>query len=395
MRGVLADDAIVRLLGLRTFPRDAVEDAVRAAADVLPEAARRALAGEGLGGLGEALLLEGQFGPDHFVLPPARRLYYRLRPLLPAGARALLRRRVVSREAAAGPLRWPVEERFVVFAEQVRAALEASGTERAAPWWPDDRACAVVLTHDVEGPFGLSRLLDLLALEQTRGLRSSVSFVGGTYRLPDSLLHELRAAGFEVALHGWRHDGRLFESRARFHRRLPAMNARLREWRSVGFRSPMTHREPSWMQDLAVEWDSSFFDTDPFEPMPGGVMTVWPYVMGRFVELPYTLPQDHTLIETLGETGPRIWLEKLDFLTAHRGMALVNTHPDYLCRGRTALYEEFLDEVVRLPQAWHALPREVAGWVRERWEGPPAAGLPRDAAPRPASRAAGSQAARR
>ena len=43
----------------------------------------------------------------------------------------------------------------------------------------------------------------------------------------------------------------------------------------------------------------------------------------------------------------------------------------------------------------HALPREVAGWVRERWEGPPAAGLPRDAAPRPASRAAGSQAARR
>lgn len=103
------------------------------------------------------------------------------------------------------------------------------------------------------------------------------------------------------------------------------MNARLREWGSVGFRSPMTHREPSWMQDLAVEWDSSFFDTDPFEPMPGGVMTVWPYLMGRFVELPYTLPQDHTLIETLGETSPRIWLEKLDFLAANGGMALVNT----------------------------------------------------------------------
>ena len=207
----------------------------------------------------------------------------------------------------------------------------------------------MVLTHDVEGPFGLSHLLDVLALERARGFRSSISFVGDTYEVPDSLLREVREAGFEVALHGWRHDGRLFESRARFDRRLPGMNARLRQWGAVGFRSPMTHRVPSWMQGLEVEWDSSFFDTDPFEPMPGGVMTIWPYVMGRFVELPYTLPQDHTLIETLGETSPRIWLEKLDFLAGHGGMALVNTHPDYLCRGRLALYEEFLDELGRRP----------------------------------------------
>ena len=224
---------------------------------------------------------------------------------MPAAARSLLRRGVVSREGATGPLRWPVEDRFVTFAEQVRAALEASGPERALPWWPDGHDCAVVLTHDVEGPFGLSHLLDVLALERARGFRSSISFVGDTYTVPDSLLREVREAGFEVALHGWRHDGRLFESRAQFDRQLPGMNARLRQWGAVGFRSPMTHRVPSWMQGLEVEWDSSFFDTDPFEPMPGGVMTIWPYVMGRFVELPYTLPQDHTLIETLGETSLR------------------------------------------------------------------------------------------
>ena len=99
-----------------------------------------------------------------------------------------------------------------------------------------------------------------------------------------------------------------------FDKRVPGMNRRLRQWGAVGFRSPMTHRDPSWMQGLEVEWDSSFFDTDPFEPMPGGVMSIWPFVMGRFVELPYTLPQDHTLIETLGETGPRIWMKKLDYV---------------------------------------------------------------------------------
>ena len=335
----------------------------------LPVAVQQALAESGLEGLAEAVLLEGQFGPGHFTLSRSRRVYYRIRPLMPAAARALLRRGVVSREGAAGPLRWPVEDRFVTFAEQVRAALEAGGPEPALPWWPNGHSCAVVLTHDVEGPFGLSHLLDVLALERARGFRSSISFVGDTYTVPDSLLREVREAGFEVALHGWRHDGRLFESRARFDRRLPGMNARLRQWGAVGFRSPMTHRVPSWMQGLEVEWDSSFFDTDPFEPMPGGVMTIWPYVMGRFVELPYTLPQDHTLIETLGETSPRIWLEKLDFLAGHGGMALVNTHPDYLCRGRLALYEEFLDELARRPGHWHALPRDVAAWTRARWTG--------------------------
>ena len=79
------------------------------------------------------------------------------------------------------------------FVEQVRAALEASGSRRALPWWPSGHTFAVVLTHDVEGPFGLSHLQDVLALERARGFRSSVSFVGDTYTVPDSLLQELRA----------------------------------------------------------------------------------------------------------------------------------------------------------------------------------------------------------
>lgn len=209
MRGVLADDAIVRLLGLRTFPCDAVEDAVRAAADVLPEAARRALAGEGLRGLGEALLLEGQFGPRTASSSRRHGGCTRLRPLLPAGARALLRRRVVSREAAAGPLRWPVEERFVVFAEQVRAALEASGrsaprrggrTIVPAPW------CSPTMSKG----FSASPVCSTCSpwSRPAACARRSPSWAART-RVPDLLLHELRAAGFEVALHGWRHDGQL------------------------------------------------------------------------------------------------------------------------------------------------------------------------------------------
>ena len=291
-------------------------------------------------------------------------------PCLPAAARALLRRGVVSRTAGGGLLRWPVEDRFVTFIEQVRVALQASQSECVLPWWPSGRTFAVVLTHDVEGPFGLTHLEDVLAVEQARGFRSSVSFVGDTYAVPESLLQELRREGFEIALHGWRHDGRLFASRALFAAQLPRMNQRLRQWGAVGFRSPMTHRNPQWMQGLEVQWDSSFFDTDTFEPIPGGVMSIWPFMMGRFVELPYTLPQDHTLIETLGETSPRIWVDKLAYVARQQGMALINTHPDYLCReGRLALYEEFLDDLVRRAGYWHALPRDVASWTARRWNG--------------------------
>ena len=114
MSGVLADDAIVRLLGAQAFDPGAVAEAVHAARAALPEAAQQALAEEGLRGLGEAVLLEGQFGPGHFTLSRPRRVYYRIRPLLPAAARALLRRGVVSREGDVGPLRWPVEDRFVI-----------------------------------------------------------------------------------------------------------------------------------------------------------------------------------------------------------------------------------------------------------------------------------------
>ena len=78
-------------------------------------------------------------------------------------------------------------------------------------------------------------------------------------------------------------------------------------------------RNPEWMQALEIEYDLSFFDADPYEPMPGGTMSIWPFILGRFVELPYTLIQDHTLTAVLGETTPRLWLEKVDFIERYRG----------------------------------------------------------------------------
>jgi hypothetical protein len=121
------------------------------------------------------------------------------------------------------------------------------------------------------------------------------------------------------------------------------------------------------MQMLDIEYDSSCFDTDPFQAMPGGIGSLWPLVTGRFVELPYTLPQDHTLLIGLGETTDRIWTEKLSMIARWSGMALMLTHPDYLDTvERRELYRGFLTKVRDANGYWHALPRDVARWWRTR-----------------------------
>jgi hypothetical protein len=101
--------------------------------------------------------------------------------------------------------------------------------------------------------------------------------------------------------------------------------------------------------------------------MPGGTMSLWPFFMGRFVELPYTLVQDYTLTSVLGETSPKTWLDKIDFLERYHGMALINSHPDYLSKKTNwEVYNTFLAAMKNRSGYWHALPREMAKWWRNR-----------------------------
>ena len=96
-------------------------------------------------------------------------------------------------------------------------------------------------------------------------------------------------------------------------------------------------------------------------------MSLWPFEIGRFVELPYTLVQDYTLTEVLRETTPRLWLEKADFIASYGGLVLVNTHPDYLKNPITrSVYIEFLAAMRSRADFWQALPMEIANWWRAR-----------------------------
>jgi hypothetical protein len=85
------------------------------------------------------------------------------------------------------------------------------------------------------------------------------------------------------------------------------------------------------------------------------------------VELPYTLPQDHTLIHLLRRSPLQVWGAKVRWIEALGGMILTLVHPDYSGRGRNFNhYEALLKQLNDLASAWRALPSEAAEWWRQR-----------------------------
>lgn len=256
------------------------------------------------------------------------------------------------------------------------------------PEWPGGAQFAFVLTHDVESGVGMRKCRQLMELERAAGFRSCFNFIPeGDYETPPSLRQELRDEGFEIGVHDLKHDGKLYRHRADFSRQALQINHYLQAWGAVGFRSGFMHHNLEWLHDLEIEYDMSTFDTDPFEPQPSGQNTIFPFVVdgkasgaapsrGRssYVELPYTLPQDSTLFLVLKQRSIETWKTKLDWIAEHRGMALLDVHPDYLSfDGRTerfcypaSYYRDFLNHVKQKYHGayWHALPKQMANFVR-------------------------------
>ena len=300
----------------------------------------------------------------------AMRGYYRLRGFIPKPAQIWLRRRYAPVQARAAFPRWPIETGLHDFLDLLHAMLESIAGEPvpSIASWPDACRWALVLTHDVETSRGVAALDPVLALERSLGLRSSWNFVPRRYEVSIERIRSLIASGFEVGVHGLYHDGRDLEP-ALIRDRLPGMRAAAERWNARGFRSPATHRSWDYMPRLGFEYDSSYPDTDPFEPQSGGCCTWLPFFNQGMVELPMTMSQDHTLFVILRRRDEQAWVQKAEFLRSRGGMALLDTHPDYLTDPRIfGSYRRFLERFAEDPGAWKVLPREASAWWRRRAE---------------------------
>lgn len=299
-----------------------------------------------------------------------RRAYYAAKPLMPRPLQLMLRRRYAPIQARREFPAWPVETVLLERRDrELRSRLAASGADRLplVNFWPRGHRFCAILTHDVEGPAGVENVRRVIDVERRHGFVSSWNFVAEWYPIPDGLFDDVRASGCEIGLHGIKHDGKLFSDRAHFEADLPKIARYAQEWGVDGFRSPATHRNADWMHELPVRYDSSFPDTDPFEPQSGGCCSIFPYFFGDVVELPITLVQDHTLWEILREPGIGPWMEKTSWIARHHGLVNIIIHPDYIVDPeRLALYERFLEFLRAQEGMWHALPRDAAAWWRRR-----------------------------
>ena len=304
------------------------------------------------------ILRERRYGPR---LSTRNRAYYEVRPFIPLPVRHLLQH--LARPRDVDPT-WYVDSELL----DAYAGRLAGATRPLVDLWPGGHGFAVALTHDVETAEGFAAIEPVVALETRLGFRSSWNLVSHKYRIDDGYVASLKDRGFEIGVHGYNHDGRAYLSRGRFERRLRYVNGTAKpRFGAVGFRSPAAHRNLEWLQGLEMEYDASVFDVDPFQPMPGGTRSPWPFLAGKLVELPYTLPQDHVLFIVLREGSDRVWREKARWLMAHGGLLCLITHPDYLKDPAVMRhYTSFLEWLADQAGSWRALPREVARWWRRR-----------------------------
>jgi hypothetical protein len=328
--------------------------------------------------------------------------YYTFKFLVPRRLQIELRRYYVNRKRSLHADIWPIDP-------NVGKPLGIWGHDAAScpqiPNWPNGKKFALVLTHDVESAQSLDKCYQLAKMEERLGFRSSFNFVAGDYPIPAALRQHLTDRGFEIGVHGLHHDNNPFRSKSVFRKQSVEINRTLKEWGAVGFRSPSMYHDLEMLHHLDIEYDASTFDTDPFEPQPDGMGTIFPFwVPNRdrqkgYVELPYTLPQDFLLFVLMQEKNIDIWKKKLDWIADQGGMALFITHPGYmrfnnshgllpqrsmkippsppLVKGGwgdfhinasgydeypVKYYEEFLEYIKSKyeGQYWHALPREVS-----------------------------------
>jgi hypothetical protein len=304
-----------------------------------------------------------------------RNVYYHcVRPFLPVSVRKHLQKADLKNWRDIPFPRWPLDDTVDhIIARLLALSMKAQGISRTPfIWfWPDGAPSAVIMTHDVEEVAGRNFCSQLMDLDDSVGIKSSFQLIPEKrYPIPDELLDEIRARGFEVNLHDLNHDGRLFSSHKTFLRRAERLNEYARSYRAFGFRSGGLYRNQAWFGALDFSYDMSVPSTARLEPQRGGCCTVMPFFIGKILELPLTTIQDYSLFHILNDYSIDLWRQQLQAIARRNGLATFNAHPDYIIENRAQrTYRLLIEYLARLrddQRTWIALPGEVDRWWRSR-----------------------------
>jgi hypothetical protein len=293
-------------------------------------------------------------------------LYYVIKPAIPRSVQIWLRACIVNKKLNKVKDIWPIKKDANIKPDEWNG-------------WPDGKKSVLILTHDVESSAGLGKAAELAAIEKKMDLYSSFNIVPERYEVSETKLGQLKDLGFEIGVHDLNHDGKLFSSYKIFSQRAKKINWYLKKWNACGFRAGSMLHNLDWISELDISYDCSTFDTDPFEPQPDGIGTIFPIVVkrkfteGTFIELPYTMPQDFLLFILMKHRDIDVWKKKVDWIIENNGMILINTHPDYMNMQNEYTYNEYpVQNYIRLLEYinnkycckfLNLLPKELSAYV--------------------------------
>ena len=305
-----------------------------------------------------------------------RNTYYAVRDFLPASWRRKIQRMYFRGWEKLPFPKWPMDQSVDWIIETMMAlSLKARGVERIPfIWfWPDGLRSCVIITHDVETLFGRDSCSALMDLDDSFGIKASFQIVPeGRYPVLQEFLSRIRGRGFEVNIHDFNHDGRLYNEREEFLRRARRINEYARTFGASGFRSGSLYRKLDWYDAYEFSYDMSVPNVAHLEVQRGGCCTVMPYFIGKILEIPLTTSQDYSLFYILGKNSIETWKTQIDLIIEKHGLASFNVHPDYLVQEKARQgYRSLLQELSRTRserRLWMALPGEVDRWWRQRSE---------------------------
>jgi hypothetical protein len=301
-------------------------------------------------------------------------IYYRVRPFTSRWLRKYIQRLRAGNWRQKQFPRWPVDTSVEDICEKLLAlSIEASGVDGIPfVWfWPDGARGCVSMTHDVETDAGRDFCERLMEIDDSYGIKSSFQIVPEKrYLVSQEFLRGIRDRGFEVCVQDLNHDGRLFDEREEFLRRVARINSYGREYGAKGYRSAVLYRKPEWYKDLEFSYDMSFPNVAHLDPQPGGCCTVMPYFIGDILELPLTTVQDYTLFYLLNQRSIDLWKQQIELILAKNGLVSFIVHPDYIQEPEhLAVYRQLLAHLTEIREPrnlWFALPGEIDTWWRAR-----------------------------
>jgi len=300
--------------------------------------------------------------------------YYFVRGSLPDSIRRHLQRVYFSDWKTRPFPAWPVDFTVDNLHEEIlRLSMQASHAEKVPFiwYWPDGAPNCLILTHDVETTAGRDFTPQLMDLDDSSGFKSSFQVIPeGRYAVPDKCVEKIRNRGFEFNIHDLNHDGRLYRQRDEFLRRAKKINHYAELYNARGFRAGSMYRMLDWYEAYEFSYDMSLTNVAHLEPKRGGCCTVFPFFLGKILELPLTTSQDYSIFHILNDYSIDLWKKQLDLIRQRHGLMTFLTHPDYLIEPRARKVYElllgYLREMIDREKIWAALPREVDQWWRTR-----------------------------